>query len=245
MNTLSRDMSVEVLGATELPSFSIEDYFAKRDAQADFLMVEFGHGGSPTAYYQPNGFFGGRAYIGVEAWLRGNEDWINGVRSRMADRAMGQNIFYIPMDIGGTVHREPVFDGPDELSYKGPFDTVTSLPDETVDEIYASNVFCDPMVAFSPARTNALLGEMSRLLAPGGMLVTRETATPRCVRVLTDECFASHGLERVAFERLEDSPHWDMLEDRHSGIETRQWRHPKSDSFYLFVRKKVDQAAAA
>lgn len=241
--TLPRDPSVEALAGIELPSFSIEDYLEQRNAKADLVMVEFGHGGIPVAYQQPEGFTGQRAYISLEAWLRHSEESAHNIRTKLADKAFGQNIFFMTIPTGGQINLVEI-EGRErpERQYSGEFRSRSELPKRVAHEVFASNVLCDPHIAFNPDRTVTLLSEMARLLDRDGTLVLRESDTPLFVRCITPDVLDLLGLELRGLERKDDSPSWDLLEDHYNG-NTSPLLPPrdsltKPDSFYLFLGKK-------
>ena len=88
----------------EKTGFEVGRYLESRAENPDFVMVEIGHGANPVASRQPFEFTGGRAYIGIEGWLRYPESSFK-EQTDYTDRK-GKNIFFISQDLGVEVHRE-------------------------------------------------------------------------------------------------------------------------------------------
>lgn len=215
-------------------AFSIEEYLAQRDdAGRTFTMAEIGHGGVPVAFKQPVPFAGERTYIGLENWMRGDKSW---TQRLMAKRSFDDNVFFMNYESGGAVHSASE-GGRVERWYSGPFDTESLLPDESCDEVFASNVFCDPYLAYSRERTQKLLHEMQRVTAKDGMIVLRETITPVFVDEIDTTMLLEIGLQPVHIEDVEcaDPETWGMLEERYNG-ESMHDRYP--GSYYLFLAKR-------
>ncbi len=234
--------SERMRGETASPSFNIEQYLESRDQNPHFVMVEVGHGSIPVAYQQPEGFTGKRAYIGLEAWLRSpKQDGYVYLQKKIGKKALDQNIFYMSYDVGGEIRREPRFDMPDDTWYLGPFETQSLLPDQTANEVYASNVFCDPHISYHRGRTETLLGEMTRILDDNGVIILHETITPTFVSEIDQEMLDGLGLKLLAIEeQVSKNPLWDTLQDRYDGSHEfiRNLAHP--NSFYLFLGKNTE-----
>lgn len=214
-----------------MPVFELDCYQAERLAQPGFTMVEIGHDTLPVAYQQPRSFTDGRAYIGIEAWLRGygNSRQLM-LQNQHEQRANGQNIFYITQSPGGKVLHE----GEDSW-YEGDFDPTTLLPNEAVDEVFISNVLTDPFMAGTKNSVELLIAEAARLLRPGGCLIIRETITPEYKFQLKELLFESHGLQVVDYLTPSDRAEWDKLEAVFKA-EPAQFE-PKPNSFYLFLQR--------
>jgi len=218
----------------ESTSFNIEAYLAQRDKPGQaFTMVEIGHGGVPVVHKQPHPFTGDRAYIGLETWMRGSKEWVNALIAR---RALHDNIFYMHYEPGGEV-RETRDHGRKEQWYAGPFDTRSLLPDEAADEVFVSNVFCDPFLAHHGNRTERLLAEIHRILNPNGVAILRETITPNDVNEIDKDLLEDVGLRVMALETIEDADptRWDQLEARYNGETINE---NERGSYYLFLAKR-------
>lgn len=216
------------------PSFSVSEYLSRRVTEPSFVMVEFGHAGFPVVDRQP-AFTGERAYIGIEAWLR---DAHEAGRSRVATeqkaRQFGEHVFYIDQLLSGVVRREN-----DESPswYDGAYDPATLLPDQAADEVFASNVLCDPHIAYSRERTAALLGEMSRVLHSNGIMVLRETIKPHRLRHVDDALLTEHGLSLSAWIEPDATDTWAALETFFKPPNDRGLRFDPG-SHYLIVTKR-------
>lgn len=214
--------------------FDVEAYLAQRDADPNFVMVEIGHDSLPVAYQQPVEFRGKRAYIGIEGWLR-DPIGVKGDRLSMlrATKENDQNIFYISQNLGGAVLRN--FDESRHSAYGGSYDPTTNLPAGAASEVFISNVFCDPHIAFSIDRTISLLGEAARIVSHDGMIVIRDTITPNYVNYLSDELFIHNGLKVVTILTPGDDS-WPALEVVFKG-EPSNFIPPRPDSRYVFLAK--------
>jgi len=215
----------------------IDEHLRQRLHDPKFVMVEFGHDSVPVAYNHPHMFEGGRAYIGIESWLR---DPFGNKRERLRalhhERAGDQNIFYLNHDLGGEVKcvKEP--GGRTDVWYEGPYDTETILPAESAGEVFASNVFSDPYVAYSKDRTEAAITEMFRITEPGGTVVIRETITPDLEKYLSLDHLAELKMEDITLVRygVEPDEFWEELESYYRGTSAYS---PARNSFYLFIKK--------
>lgn len=211
----------------------VDDYLEKRANNPGFVMVEFGHDSLPVAYHQGFEFAGKKAYIGVEGWLR---DPIGikkqGLARLRADLQNDQNTFFTNLDTGGVVNR----DDPKDAWYDGQYNTVSLLPDGAADEVFASNVFCDPLIAYDKTKISSLLGELRRTAGNDATVILRETLTPRNTEYrFNDELFMSAGLavtNRVTPDIAED---WEKLERVYKADPTDTILPPNPSSFYLFL----------
>lgn len=213
--------------------FEVKDYMQQRAENPSLVMVEIGHANLPVAYQQPFSFTEQRAYIGIEAWLRGGK---TGLAKMKRDNPAGQNIFYISQDTGGKATVNPYV----PAEYEGPFDTQTRLPDKAADEVFASNVFTDPLVGEDEERSSKLLAEVSRIIDDDGVIVLKETATPEhSTYIRNEEFLALFGLQVAAVakrDRWWRNSLWRKLE--------YAYKHPRdlgendyTKSFYLFLTK--------
>lgn len=190
------------------PDFSVDKYLKTRAENPDFVMVEIGHGNFPVAFQQ-GGFTGDRAYIGVEAWLRdlcGKKNYVESLRQQRGE----QNIFFIDHDTIGTTDWSCDPDG-GFLEYTGSYSAETILPPGTANEVFLSNVFGDPHVAFSGG-SEALVKETSRLAKLGGFVIIRETITPHFLQLSVDQVENS-GLEVTKIVTQEDEHEWQALQE--------------------------------
>lgn len=218
-----------------LDNFNVDTYLDSRANNPSFVMVEIGHAGLPVAYQQAPGFTGQRAYIGIEAWLR---DLWGRQQDRKIDQhrtlGQGQNIFYIAQSLGGIVNYDD--ENLKNSWYDGEYDPVTLLPEAAADEVFISNVFCDPHVAYSPDATSKLLAEAARLVDPNGLIVLRETTTPNKAVCFTNRLIDTTGLKTEGLVRSSDTEIWEKLETFYKAEPAKM--EPKLGSYYLFLSKK-------
>lgn len=219
-----------------LDNFNVDTYLDSRANNPSFVMVEIGHAGLSVAYQQTPGFTGQRAYFGVEAWLR--DEW-GRQRERQEEQHKalgdGQNIFYIAQELGGVACYDE--EDPRYSWYDGEYNPKTSLPDSIADEVFISNVFCDPHVAYSPDATSKLLAEAVCLVDPNGLIVLRETITPGKVGFLTNSLVHTTNLKVEGVARPTNYGIWDKLEEAYNA-EPRK-HAPSLGSYYLFLSKRV------
>lgn len=215
----------------------IEVHLQHRTNDPKFIMVKFGHDAVPVAYNSAATFEGDRAYIGIESWLRDpHGSKRDHLRRKHADHVGNQNIFYLTQDVGGEVKRAEEPGGGTTAWYEGPYQTETILPRGVAGEVFASNVFSDPYVAYSKERTEAALTEMFRVAEPGAMVVIRETITPDLEKHFSLEMLDQLGTESMALVRygLEPDELWDELESHYRGTSAYD---PARNSFYLLMKK--------
>jgi hypothetical protein len=219
--------------------FDAQAHLAARAANPSFTMVEMGHDWLPVAEHQPTAFTGQRVYIGIEAWLRdpyGAKR--SGLVEKTADIRASQNVFFMAQDLGGEVCRDS-----DETPswYSGEYDTQTVLPDGIADEVFMSNVFCDPHIAHYGDRTERLLTEVARLTADGGKIVLRETITPQYVRLLSsprNPLVRQLGLQVEARVAPNEEEAWGQLEEVYEADRSCAFLEPRLDSYYLLLQKQ-------
>lgn len=227
-----------------LNPFSINDYLIKRQNDPNFVMVEAGHDSVPVAYQQPSNFYGQRAYIGIESWIRDpwnvKREQLNKLHNAYAN---GQNVFYVTHNLGGKAYKDPAGN---RTYFDGEYEAATVLPDSIASEVFLSNVFCDPVVAQVADRVENLLTEVTRLVDQNGVIVLRETLTPDCTYYFTNDLMASKGLECRAIIRPTDTQTWNDLETLYSGkpykwltdVSTARYEFdPIPQSYYLFLSK--------
>lgn len=212
--------------------FEVDSYLQQRQEDDSFVMVEIGHGANPVAHKQPFDFVDGRAYIGIEAWMRYPESRFK--QQEVYKDRTGENIFFVSQDLGGKV-KKPFPEESSYTYYEGDFNAMTLLPDEAADEVFASNVFCDPLIAFHEQRVSQLLGEVTRIAAKSGMIVLREVTTPHYSKDVPKRDFVNKfGLEREAIVTPTDKESWAQLENIYQpGIGIQ----PQVGSHYLFLSK--------
>jgi hypothetical protein len=226
----------ERLGATRpyIRELDVVEHLDQRAENPAFIMVEFGHGGVPTAYKQPS-FTGGRAYVGVENWLR--DPWHrqrNHVIKLEAEHP-GQNVSFITIASQGEMVRDE--DGRErDVYYIGDYSAETVLSDECADEVFLSNDFCDPLIGWNQDRTDKLLAEAARIVSREGVVVVRETITPSYAK-LGERVLAEVGLNvRRKLPHVTRFDHiWQQLEAVYDGEPWPRSLHPQS--FYLFLAK--------
>lgn len=212
--------------------FDVQEYIARRTKDPGFLMVEIGHGGTPVAYRSD--FTNRRAYIGIESWLR---DPYHMARDRIEVLKQEQpeiNAFYLSHDPGGEVVREE--ESEVDAYYIGDYEPTTVLSEGIASEVFLSNVFCDPLVAWRPGSTEKLLAESARLVEDEGVVVARETITPTYAE-LSEETLNTVGLH--ALKRIHSvsgsEQTWNKLEKVYNGDLPYLGFRPTS--FYLFMAK--------
>lgn len=215
-------------------AFSVENYLEQRRTMPAFTMVEIGHGHCPVIGIQPNGFRGQQAYIGIEAGMRTLADNQAAQTAQFRTRYASQNAFFLLHDIG---EGKMVWPNPysDEEQYHGEYNTQTILPDNAADEVFVSNVFCDPLIARDFGRTMLLLNEVSRLVDNSGTIIMRETITPWEVGAVVPEVLDAVGLQQVGTVTPSDGKDWRTLE-RTYGCEHDSRPHHKS--YYKFLGKQ-------
>ena len=228
--------SINTLRSTVDLAIIANQYMEARNADPDFVMVEIGHDAVPVAYQQPVPFTDRRVYIGIEAWLRNPYGNKPGFVQSLHDQNNGQaqNIFYIhhPSHVA-VIHDEDNYSYLAGLYHKY---TETILPEGVASEVFVSNVFCDPHIAYDRASTKALLTEAARLVKAGGRVVLRETITPNSVMHITDELFeecAVKVITKIEYKTAGDI--WDLLETIYKGDPTSMPPHPDS-YFYILQR---------
>lgn len=217
-------------------SFEIEPYLGQRAGNPSFVMVEIGHGFYPLVDQQAD-LQGQRAYIGIEAGMRSVGGWqatearSDDMRRQYADR----NAFFLTHDLGQGEVIEDFVTG--DMQYRGEFKPETILPDGAADEIVASNVFCDPLIAYNFRYTTELLAEMARLISPMGTIVLRETITPWKVKFIEEFTARVMGLEILRKVSPSDQETWAKLEEvfgTHKDVEDFK---TYDSSYYLFLKK--------
>jgi hypothetical protein len=223
----------------EAPSFDVGNYMQQRAETAPFAMIELGHGRYPLVANQPNFFTGDRTYTGIEAGMRSGLAKAEERRDELGAEYKDVNATFMVHDLGGAA----VYENDDfaDVHYRGGFQPQTPLPAESGDEVVASNVFGDPLVADDFGRTMGLLTEMSRLTSPQGVVILRETITPdqssflhESAQWYTAEYAGLQVLGRVAPYTMD----WEELELFYgTHKEWAQSAVPPSEAFYLFLAK--------
>lgn len=232
-------MSLETLPEPQLTvprtDFDFEAYLQARVENDRFVMVELGHNAWPVAYQQDFKFSDGRTYIGIESWLRDPVyDMRREIHRLRQVQEGGQLIFFLTHDLGGVVHNDDPEDPEEGTWYEGKYDAHTILQEQTADEVFASNVLCDPLIGFNYPRSLALLNEMRRILKDDGIVLLRET-TPKYMLLFNNELIATSGLQPLALlKQTDDLLLWETLEKRFSGAPNIPVR---KESFYLALGK--------
>lgn len=212
-------------------SFDVDSYVRRRVEQEQFTLVEIGPRATPVCTKQPFTFRDGRCYIGIEANLRDPCGVARSLVNELLKAHKDENIFYINHDLGGGSQRD--IDDPDGESYfVGEYDATTILPEGCADEVVISNVFCDPHIAFSPERQDALLREAGRLVADAGVVVIRDTITPRYT-ALSRLSYETTGLAPVGTVDYR-SDEWRSLESLYDGEPVNYFDYR---GYYLFLQQ--------
>ncbi len=222
-----------------VPTFSIEAYLAERAKDSTFTMAEIGHDSLPVAYQQPFEFRGQRVYFGIEIWLRdpvgAKHKRIKKLRETVEN---GQNVFYLDHNPGGTIERDGYAEEGGDSWYVGKYDAQSILPDESVKEVFISNVAGDKHIGYSKERTAALLKEAARIIEKGGVIIIRETITPQNSSYLTEELIREMGLQIEEAVEPDDIERWQMLEKVYKAEPANV--APEPGSYYLFLSKSPD-----
>jgi hypothetical protein len=207
--------------------FNVQDYMGNRDVREDFVIVELGHNAVPIARNQQN-LTGNRAYIGVEAWIRDRKH--SHYLQHLGDSAL-KNTFFIDQYLYPEMEHATDRLSHDAEVFSESYDPTTILPNNAADELFLSNVFGDPHIYASPDRPRLLLQEATRLLAPNGTMVIRETLTPHFPQsALTDA-----GLHIVHRQDYGDNEiFWGELESVFNG--GNRFALVEPTSFYLFIQ---------
>lgn len=215
--------------------FELQPFLEQRTANPSFTLVEIGHGNCPVVDLQPHPFTGEQCYIGLEANMRGQG--VHYSSKRAEGPFTHKNAFFLQHYLGmGKVTERNVLSN--NQSYEGEYHAETVLSIGIADEVVASNVFCDPLIAKSRERTVGLLKEVARLLAPTGTAVLRETITPAMVVHIDAESLGEAGLRIVSTETPSEAENWRSLESLY-GI----WRSPNpTKGYYLFLGKVASAA---
>ncbi len=212
------------------PKFEVLDYLETRASNDSFTMVELGHGRYPVVDLQPHSFTGQQCYIGVEAGMRGQGKEFAAKRTQ--ELFVGKNAFFLQHYIGeGKVTQKDILSN--DQTYDGEYHTETVLPAGIANEVVASNVFCDPLIALSWSRTVCLLQEVSRLLDRTGTAVLRETITPGMVDAIGDVSLSRARLQVLARVTPMMGEAWQALENVY-GVDQLPGRW---DGYYLFLGK--------
>jgi hypothetical protein len=207
----------EPFGSSLTTTLDIAEYFKFRTEREDFVMVEIGHGAKPAAFADPDNFSGGRAYIGIEAWLR---DPLNLKRDVIDLRPYkNRNIFFIDRSTVKT-------------NIDGFSDTFAILPDSSADELLLANLLGDPEVVHGSINNANILSESRRLIGQVGKLVIRETVTPVVIGSQL-ELLTSAGLQTEAIVRPDNAEAWSKLEEVYGSGGFHIFEHP--DSYYIFA----------
>lgn len=217
-------------------SFNVHEHLETRRNDPNFHLVEFGHSIFPIAFQQGIPFSGGRAYTGIEGWLANLDRGPNILAEQCKREIQSQNIRFITQDLGSYPLSEDGF--PIEELYEGEYNTRTPLSDNEASEVVASNVLTDPIVSDIPFRSINLLREMGRIIKPSGLIVLRETITPKYRDYLDDGSVAIAGLRVIAKLRhgeLEPQA-WQSLEEVYDGDIARAWA-PADGSHYTILSK--------
>lgn len=217
-------------------SFSVREHLETRRHDPDFHLVEFGHSIFPIAFQQGVPFYEGRSYTGIEGWLVNPDKGPSMLAEQCKKKIQGQNIRFITQDLGSYPMADDGF--PIEELYEGEYNTRTPLRDDAASEVVASNVLTDPLVADIPSRSISLLREMGRIIKPSGLIVLRETITPKYREYVDDGSIALAGLQVIAKLRHgEVEPQaWQSLEEVYDGDLARAWP-PADGSHYTILSK--------
>ena len=201
-------------------------------------MVEIGHNTHPVAFQQPFQFTGGRAYIGVEAWLREGQGELEDTVAILTRQ--GHNIVFLTQDIGGGVYSDRTIPTDEEAFftwYEGPYNTRTPLSDGAGDEVFLGDVATDPHIGENEEFSTKLLTEVSRLAGSEGMIVLREHKTPhRSTYILDEEFLALFGLSKVGFVTRDNPEDWARLHPVYRGDISSEEKYPEK-SFFMFLAK--------
>ncbi len=225
------------LSSPEVLAFNVKNYLQERQNNKSIVVVEIGHRMDPIAIKKPSFYRGKRAYIGIEAGLCDLGNWHDDFVSEQSKIYASRNIFFLNQDLGGEVKR---IDDVEKASwYEGPYNTETILPSQSADEVFLGNVVSDPFVTADRQRTVDLLKETSRLVTETGMIVLRETITPKNTVYLNDETFSEAGLALVSLVSITQKSDWNMLEPIYGKKNSILQQVP--GSAYRFLSKTAEQ----
>lgn len=221
------------------PTYNFSDHLRRRSLLPSFIMVEIGHDSLPVALQQPRPFTGTSAYIGIETWLRDPTGTKQGALAKRVLNACTteDNIFFIKQDAGGKVIRDT--DGHRTSYYHGSYEPTTPLPPGSADEVFVSNVFGDPLIAYATESSGLLIKEIARITRPSGVVVIRETITPRNTWRLTPENLITHGLEPIAnvTPDHDDWPSFELVYNGELSTGCSIVAPPATESFYLIANR--------
>lgn len=210
------------------------DYLERRKGATSFKTVEFGHGMTPIWLRNPEAYSEGtHSYLGVEQWLRGYDSGAKELQKKVPNGLVG-TIQHVAQSAVGEVLRSYDQKGA-EIWYEGDYSAKAEVEDSSIDEVVASNLLTDPMVAHHHQRVTVALAEMHRIVSEQGVVVLRETITPDNTQYL-EQSIVESGLEvadRVT--RARDSQSWTALEQVYNG--DISMRLPNNRSFYLLLTK--------
>jgi hypothetical protein len=225
------------MAKVETGYMDIGSYLPLRD-RSEFVLVEIGHGSHPIAYDQAP-FTGERAYIGIECWLRDFAGIRRDALEEMHSTYKKQNIFYVDLNVGEATDYDQ-----SESLYEGEYEAETLLPVEAADEVFLSNVFGDPKIASMEGHTQSLLNEVSRLISKNGVVVIRETLTPKmCLETLCADVIEAAGLKLASEIKYHRDSLFLDLEKIFNPRKNSYFNVINDKSFYIFLAKTTMQEA--
>jgi hypothetical protein len=221
-------------------NFDLDTFLLQRAQNPNFILIEIGHGGKPTAEHQI--FTGKRAFIGVESWQRRHPAFDKLWSKKLSDlrKREGENIIFIDHDTGfkSVNNYENAAFGINNGRYEeGMVETI--LPNSAADEVFLSNVFGDRQVA-SGDNTTLLLKEIFRLVDNEGKVVIRESLTPErsLISIMNEEDLQRLGFKTEAKYCGDTDPvEWNKLE---SVFKSGQSSLGISTDCYYLILSKLD-----
>jgi len=214
-------------------TFDLPGYLERRSSSSSFSFVEIGHRATPIAPHIPD-LTGERTYVGIESWLRDQSPYggFSYLASELRLAAKGTTAAYLHNKLSGEIAYDPGDEYYEHSWYDGEYDPETPLPDGVADELFMGNVLCDPQPGWSSRKDkDRLLREVTRLLAPTGVLVTRETITSREARISRNR-YIEAGLLPVGYYGPYLTDEWRRLEITYQGKTLERY---SSSDHYLFL----------
>ncbi len=208
-----------IINNTKIESEYVAEHIAQRAQNPNFVMVEIGHGCFPAC--ENDDFTDDRAYVGIEANLRNN--------ATIPKPPHRQNWFFIDTDtkVQLSTHEYDRYTiNPHD------YDPSSILPDDSADEVFLSNVLTDRIVAYNFLAK--LVPELARIVTKNGVIVTRETYTPKVKLFKFEQLLAINNLV------LAQTINFNVNPDSFMDLERTYFGHSiniaeKPESYYQFI----------
>jgi len=182
----------------------------EEEEQKKHIFLEIGPDLSPVPMVGKRKFDGNNYYVGIDI----NADSVESDKKRAESHGM-KNVSFAQGD-----------------GRKMPF------ADETVDEVFLSNVFGSPKVANDEKTINLLFNEISRVCQKNGILIIKETNTPEAMHYdKIKEIAEQYGFTVEQMVRKGDE-NWDEMIELYS---TGGFRYIESQESYIVSLKKLSR----